>query len=185
MKKWISLSNYLDKINVFIAIFSRYLVILMLVIGVWNVIGRYVGVAIGQNLSSNILIEAQWYLFDCIFLLGLSWTLQTKGHVRVDVLQNFWKEEQRIRIELLGIIFLLLPFAIGVTIISISPSIESWRINELSPDPNGLPRYLIKTIIPLGFLLLTIQGVSEYIKEYYNLKSFSNSKKLSSNKLKK
>ena len=90
MKNWLIISNRLDNINKAFAIFARWAVLLMLILGLWNVIGRYVGVAIGQNLSSNRLIEAQWYLFDVVFLLGLGWTLQKQGHVRVDVLQGQW-----------------------------------------------------------------------------------------------
>ena len=76
-----------DRLNAGAAWLARWSVLLMLAIGIWNVIGRYLGSAIGVNLSSNGLIEAQWYLFDLIFLLGLGWTLQQDGHVRVDVLQ--------------------------------------------------------------------------------------------------
>ena len=65
----------LDRINAGAAWLARWAVLLMLAIGIWNVIGRYLGSAIGINLSSNGLIEAQWYLFDLIFLLGLGWTL--------------------------------------------------------------------------------------------------------------
>lgn len=65
-----------DRLNAAAAWLARWAVLLMLAIGIWNVIGRYVGSAIGLNLSSNGLIEAQWYLFDLIFLLGLGWTLQ-------------------------------------------------------------------------------------------------------------
>ncbi len=167
------IANYIDNLNRIIAIIIRWSVLLMIGIGAWNVIGRYLGVAIGYNLSSNRLIEAQWYLFSLIFLLGLSWTLQQKGHVRVDILQGYWKRKRAIQIEIFGTILLLLPFTIGVLIISIYPTIQSWSINELSPDPDGLPRYLIKTLIPIGFLLLTLQGISESIKECSKLKTIN------------
>ncbi len=170
MNKWISLSSLIDRFNQSMAILTRWAIIFMLGIGAWNVIGRYLGVTIGYNLSSNILIEAQWYLFSLIFLLGFSWTLQRGGHVRVDILQGRFKKKRKIQIELLGTIFLLLPFALGVIITSINPTLQSWRINELSPDPNGLPRYLIKTLIPLSFFMLTLQGVSEIIKNYSRFK---------------
>ena len=166
----ILISNYCDKFNRTIATIVKWSVLLMISIGAWNVIGRYLGVAIGYNLSSNRLIEAQWYLFSFIFLLGFSWTLQKQDHVRVDILQGNLKEKRKVQLEIIGTIFLLLPFAIGVLIISINPTIQSWRINELSPDPGGLPRYLIKTLIPLGFFLLIIQAISEAIKNFSKLK---------------
>ena len=90
----------IDRLNAGAAWLARWAVLLMLAIGIWNVIGRYMGSAIGINLSSSGLIEAQWYLFDLIFLLGLGWTLQNNGHVRVDVLQSRWPAHRRQRQEL-------------------------------------------------------------------------------------
>ena len=173
MNKWLALAERLDKVNSSVAIVARWAVLLMLGLGLWNIIGRYVGVAIGHNLSSNRLIEGQWYLFDLIFLLGLGWTLQRQGHVRVDVLQGRWGNRQQAKFELLGILFLLLPFAIGVLVISIEPTIHSWVIGEVSPDPHGLPRYRIKTVIPIGFLLLALQGIAEAIRTWAKLKDQS------------
>ncbi len=170
MSKWLAIANALNNLNQTIAIIARWSVVLMLGLGVWNVIGRYVGVAIGYNLSSNRLIEGQWYLFDLIFLLGLGWTLQRQGHVRVDVLQGRWGSKRKAKIELLGTLLLLLPFTIGVMVISIEPALQSWIINEASPDPDGLPRYWVKTLIPIGFLLLTLQGISELIQNWVKLK---------------
>ena len=170
IQRLIAIANHLEKLNSLVAITTRWGVLIMIGIGTWNVIGRYLGVFIGYNLSSNSLIEAQWYLFSFIFLFGLSWTLQKKGHVRVDILEGLWKDKRKLKVEFLGTILLLLPFSIGVMIISINPALQSWQINELSPDPNGLPRYLIKTLIPLGFLLLTLQGISDAIKSYSKIK---------------
>ncbi len=171
MKQWLVLANQLDKINHFSALIGRWAVLLMLGLGFWNVLGRYLGVAIGTNLSSNALIEGQWYLFDVVFLVGLGWTLQRQGHVRVDVLQGRWSTKRKILIELIGAIFLLLPFALGVMAISIEPAIQSWKINEASPDAYGLPRYWIKSLIPIGFLLLSLQGTSDVIRNVIRLKS--------------
>ncbi len=168
-KKLLQIASQIDNINRTVAILARWSVLVMLGLGFWNVIGRYLGVAIGYNLSSNGLIEGQWYLFDVIFLLGLGWTLQRQGHVRVDVLQSRWSEKKRIKLELVGTLFLLLPFALGVATISIEPTIHSWLIGEVSPDPNGLPRYWIKTLIPISFLFLSLQGIAEGIKNWSKL----------------
>ncbi len=170
MQKWLSISNQIDKANQNFGAIAKWAVLLMIGIGFWNVIGRHVGMILGTNLSSNRLIESQWYLFDCTFLLGLGWTLQRQGHVRVDILQNRWDIKRKAKIELIGSLVLLLPFAIGVVAISLKPTLYSWLINEVSPDPNGLPRYWIKTLIPLGFLLLALQGFSEAIKNWASLK---------------
>ena len=154
MKRWLALAEQLDNITKTMAIIARWAVLLMLGLGLWNVLGRYIGVAVGRNLSSNGLIEGQWYLFDLAFLLGLSWTLQRQGHVRVDVLQGRWNKTQERKVEIIGTLLLLMPFAFGVMAISIGPALQSWSIAEASPDPNGLPRYWIKTLIPISFFLL-------------------------------
>ena len=159
-----SLIRLFDRLNAAAGWLARWAVLLMLAIGIWNVIGRYLGSAIGINLSSNGLIEAQWYLFDLIFLLGLGWTLQKGAHVRVDVLQSRWSPRRRYRQELNGLLLLLLPFAFGVMAISIDPALRSWSIGELSPDPGGLPRPWVRTLIPLGFLLLGLQGIAEALR---------------------
>tara|TARA_B100000700_G_scaffold211412_1_gene232357 strand:+ start:566 stop:1114 length:549 start_codon:yes stop_codon:yes gene_type:complete len=158
------ISRKIDELSEKIGMVSKWSVILMLSIGFWNIIGRYVGSLLGQNISSNNLIESQWYLFDIIFLLGISWTHKRKGHVRVDVIQNRLQKFQKNKIEHIGTLFLLLPFAFTIMIISVKPALYSLSIYEVSPDPNGLPRYLIKMLIPLSFLFLGLQGISEAIK---------------------
>ncbi len=177
MKKFLAIASKLDKVNKIAGIIGKWSILLMLGLGLWNVIGRYLGVALKYNLSSNGLIESQWYLFDLAFLLGLGWTLQRQNHVRVDVLQGRWGAKRKAKIELLGTLLLLLPFSLGVMAISIEPAIHSWNILEASPDPNGLPRYLIKSLIPLGFFLLSLQGIAEAIRSLSILKK-SNTKLL-------
>ena len=176
MNKILSISYFIDNLIKVISILARWSVLIMLGLGFWNVVGRYLGVIIGYNLSSNKLIEGQWYLFDVIFLLGLGWTLQTDTHVRVDIFQSQWTRKRKAIYELLGTLILLLPFSIGVMIVSISPTIQSWSIAEASPDPNGLARFWIKTLIPLSFLLLSLQGISQAIKNWAYIRQSSNNK---------
>ena len=173
MKEWLALAKRLDFINKVAAIIARWSVLIMLSLGLWNVIGRYLGSAIGHNLSSNGLIEGQWYLFDVVFLLGLGWTLQKQDHVRVDVMQGNWSKKRKAKVELFGTLLLLLPFTFGIIILSLEPALQSWIINEISPDPNGLPRYWIKTLIPFGFLILMLQGIAEAIKNWAHLRKSS------------
>jgi TRAP-type mannitol/chloroaromatic compound transport system permease small subunit len=173
MKKWVDLSQRIDKLNQAVGVIARWSILLMLGLGLWNVIGRYLGVAIGHNLSSNRLIEGQWYLFDLAFLLGLGWTLQRQDHVRVDILQGRLNKQGQARLELLGTLLLLLPFALGVMVLSVTPTLHSWSIREISPDPDGLPRYWIKTLIPVSFLLLSLQGISEAIRNWLRLQESS------------
>lgn len=155
-----------DRLNRSIGALCRWLVLLMLALGGWNVIGRYLGLLAGRNLSSNGLIEGQWYVFALIFLLGAGYTLQRNGHVRVDVLHNRWPARRQARMEVIGTLLFLLPFCLVMIFASLDTVAESWRIAEGSPDPGGLPRFPIKSAIPIGFLLLLAQGVSEAIKNW-------------------
>lgn len=143
-----------------------WFVLLMVLVGVWNVIGRYLGYAIGQNLSSNALIETQWYIFDLIFLLGAAYTLKHNEHVRVDVFYSTWRRKRKALIDFLGALFFLIPFSALAIYFSWGAVRNSWVILEQSPDPGGLPRYPIKTAILVSFALLILQGISEAIKNW-------------------
>jgi TRAP-type mannitol/chloroaromatic compound transport system permease small subunit len=150
----------IDALNRLAARLGCLALLLMLALGVWNVVGRYLGLALGLNLSSNALIEGQWLLFSLAFLLGLGYTLQRNGHVRIDVLSDRWSERRRQRMEWWGTVLLLLPFALMVFGLSLEPALQAWRIQEASPDPGGLPRTWPRTLIPLGFALLSLQGLA-------------------------
>jgi TRAP-type mannitol/chloroaromatic compound transport system permease small subunit len=164
MKGWLIWAERIDALNRLAARMGRWALLLMLALGTWNVVGRYVGLAVGRNLSSNALIEGQWQLFDLMFLLGLGYALQTDDHVRVDVLQSRWSPRRKVRVELAGTLGLLLPFVLVVLITSVEPTLITWRLGEMSPDPGGLPRYWVKSLIPLGFLLLGLQGLAQAIR---------------------
>lgn len=135
-------------------------------IGVWNVVGRYLGRFIGENLSSNGFIETQWYLFDLVFLLGAAYTLKHNGHVRVDVFYKSLRPKAQAIANLIGTLLFLIPFCIMVIYFSWGAIVNSWTIQEMSPDPGGLPRYPIKSMIIVSFGLLILQGISEAIKNW-------------------
>lgn len=166
MQRLLRLSNIIDALNERIGRFSDWFVLLMVLIGVWNVIGRYIGKAIGQNLSSNALLEGQWYLFDLVFLLGAAYTLKHNDHVRVDVFYRNWSPKLKALIDLLGTILFLIPFCIMILVFSWDTIITSWEIREVSSDPGGLPRYPIKAMIIVSFVLLILQGISAAIKNW-------------------
>ena len=136
----------------------------MVIVGTWNVVGRYLGRITGTELSSNSFIEAQWYIFDLVFFLGSSYVLQHDEHVRVDVFYSQCSPKRKALINLLGTVLFLIPFCILVIMFSSGTIIDSWIDQEVSPDPGGLPRYPIKTLIPIAFILLIFQGISEAIK---------------------
>lgn len=160
----LKIARWIDAFNQKIGRWATWLVLAMVGVGVWNVIGRYLGAWLGYNLSSNALIETQWYLFAVVFLLGGAYTLRHNGHVRVDVLQQGWSRRRKALADLFGTLFFLLPFSGLVIAVSWKAVAASWAIAEKSPDPGGLPRYPIKAMILVGFALLILQGISEAIK---------------------
>ncbi|MBE9100257.1 TRAP transporter small permease subunit [Vacuolonema iberomarrocanum] len=164
MNRLLILSSWIDRLNVGIGRLASWLVLVMIGVGCWNVLGRYVGQAVGRNLSSNALIEMQWYLFSVVFLLGAAYTLHQNGHVRVDVFQSRWRGKRKALADLVGTVLFLLPFSGLVFVLSWQWVLASWRILEASPDPGGLPRYPIKSLILVSFTVLLVQGLSEAIK---------------------
>ncbi len=143
---------------------SKWIVIPTLIVGVGNVILRYTGQIIGVRLTNNGLIEAQWYLYSLIFLLGFNYILKNQINVRVDFWFAHQPKKKRAWIDFIGHHVGLLPFAILGLWLSIPQVITSWQLNEQSPDPSGLPRAPIKTMIPVAFALLIIQAAAELVK---------------------
>ena len=161
----------IDRLNSWMGRLASVLVLLMLMVGVWNVLGRHLGLLLNQNLGSNRLIEVQWYLFAASFLLGGAWTMQRNGHVRVDVLQSRWRVRQQTVANLVGTLLFLLPFCLLIIVSSWGAVQLSWHILEQSPDPGGLPRYPLKSILPFSFLLLALQGAAEMVRNLDALRS--------------
>ncbi|MGV2827970.1 TRAP transporter small permease subunit [Myxosarcina sp. GI1(2024)] len=166
MGKLLQISRIIDAVNEWIGRLAYWLVFLMVLVGVWNVIGRYLERFFGIDLTSNALIEIQWYLFDLIFLLGAAYALKYNEHVRVDVFFKGWSRRRQALANFLGSILLLIPFCWLIIYYSWATVINSWNIREISPDPGGLARYPIKSVIIVGFILLFLQGISEAIKNW-------------------
>lgn len=138
-----------------------WLTLAMVVVGVWNTLARWAGRTIGVDLASNGLIEAQWYMFSLLFLLGAAHTLREGGHVRVDVLFSRMSKRRQAIVDLVGTIVFLIPFCFASLWFSWPSVAESWNIGEMSPDPGGLPRYPLKAVVPVAFVMLIVQGISE------------------------
>lgn len=165
MQRWLRLANRIDQLNDAIGRAVCWLVIVMVAISTFNAIARYLGRFLGMHLSSNALLEMQWYLFSLIFLLGAAYTLRHDGHVRVDLVYTRLSERGKAWLDLLGTLFILLPFS-GLMIWLCWPAVRnSWKVGEGSPDPGGLPRYPIKSVILIAFLLLILQGVAIAIRK--------------------
>jgi len=123
------------------------------------------------NFSTASLYEMEWHLFAIIFLLASPYTLQKNKHVRVDVFYNNFSKKKKNIIDLIGNIIFLIPFSFIIFYTSLPFVEDSYSILESSPDPGGLPyRFIIKSIIPIAFFLLMIQGILNTIKNYNNIK---------------
>jgi TRAP-type mannitol/chloroaromatic compound transport system permease small subunit len=165
MERWLRWARRIDRVSDWSGRALYWLTLGMVGVGAFNAIARYLDRYTGLGLSSNMWIELQWYLFSLVFLLGAAYTLKYDDHVRVDVLYGQLSRKGKAWINLLGTALFLLPFCAVVLWMSIPFVSNSWAILEASPDPGGLPRYPIKTVIPLALLFVMMQGVSLMIRE--------------------
>jgi len=159
MNALLTLSRLIDALNEKVGLIANWLVLLACFISAGNALMRY-----GFSLSSNAWLEIQWYLFAGMVMLGASYTLQVNGHVRVDVFYSRYSERARLWLDLLGGILFLLPMAVIIGWLSWPLFMNSYAVGEISANAGGLLRWPVKILIPLGFLLLALQGVSEIIK---------------------
>jgi len=164
MQRLLRLAAGIDWLNEQVGRFVVWLSVLMILIGVYNAGARYIGGFLGTNLSANLYLEAQWYLFGIMFMLGAAYTLRRNEHVRVDVLYGRFGPRGRAWVNLAGSLLLLMPFCAGAVWLSWGWVMFSWSILESSSNPGGLPRYPIKTVVPVTFALLFLQGFSEAVK---------------------
>lgn len=158
------LSGWIDAFTTSIGRLLGWLAVLLVLIGVFNVITRYLGNILGMQLSGNIWIEGQTYLFNLIFLLGAAYLLRRDGHIRVDIIFSSLSERTRAWIDIFGTLLLLVPFCLLAIYFSWGYVERSWAVWEQSPNPGGLPRYPIKTVIIVAFVLLLAQALSELVK---------------------
>ena len=114
--------------------------------------------------NSNAFLEAQWYMFAAIVLLGAAWTLKINEHVRVDLLYGWVGERTRIWIDLFGAVFFLLPMCAVLIWFTWPWFVQAWTSGEMSSNAGGLVRWPVKLLLPLGFVLVGLQGLSEIIK---------------------
>ena len=159
------LAALIDALNDKIGAAIRWLALVMVLVGAATAILRYS--ARGLELSLNLTppTEVQWYLFSLIFLLGAAYGLNHDVHVRVDVLYERLSKKGRALIDLVGTIVFLIPFSLVMLYVSWPAVSNSFSIREMSPDPGGLPRWPIKIVILVSFVLLTLQGLSHIVKQ--------------------
>ena len=164
MRALLRVSRVIDAITDRLGAFIGVLVGLLILVGVYNVVTRYIGYFFRRAFASNAVLDLQWQLFSLIFFLGFSYILKRNENVRVDFLYSKWSPKRQALMNLLGHIFFLIPFCILGLVVTWEPVRFAWMIRETSPDFGGLPRYPIKTMILIGFGWLLIQAISECIK---------------------
>ena len=155
----LKLSQLIDWLTERVGKGAFWLILIMTLISAGNAVVRF-----AFNYSSIGLLEIQWYLFAAVFLLCSPYTLQKNEHVRIDVLSGKLSPRGLAVIDIIGTLFFLLPMVIVILWLSLPLIAESYKINEMSANAGGLIRWPVKILLPIGFTLLALQGVSELIK---------------------
>jgi TRAP-type mannitol/chloroaromatic compound transport system permease small subunit len=161
MKSLLALSRGIDALNERLSYIANWLVLISCLISAGNAFSRY-----AFSISSNAWLEIQWYMFAAMVMLGTSYTLKKNEHVRVDIIFSNLSTRRQICVDILGGILFLMPATLIMAYLSWPIFHNSWVENEISANAGGLVRWPVKIFIPLGFALLSLQGISELIKRF-------------------
>ena len=159
MKPLLTLSRLIDALNERIGRLVYWLVLVMVLVSAANATSRY-----ALDRASNAWLELQWYLFAAVFLLCAGYTLLHNEHIRIDVIAGRLSRRAQVWIDIFGTVFFLLPMAGFMVWLSWPIFMNAWNSNEISVNAGGLIRWPARALVPAGFFLLTLQGVSELIK---------------------
>jgi TRAP-type mannitol/chloroaromatic compound transport system permease small subunit len=163
----LKVSRAIDWLNDKLGWIANWLVLAACLISAGNAMSRY-----AFDLSSNAWLEIQWYLFAAIVMLGASHTLRMNEHVRVDILYTHLSERGKEWLDLIGTAVFLVPSMLVISWYSIPFFMQSWNVQEISGNAGGLIRWPVKILVPLGFALVALQGVSEIIKRAAALRGY-------------
>jgi TRAP-type mannitol/chloroaromatic compound transport system permease small subunit len=156
---FMSLSRLIDTLNEKIASTVSWALLAAVIICATNAVIRYT-----LNTSSNAWLEIQWYLYAGMFMLAASYTLKRDEHVRIDVIVGRFSKRTQVWIDLFGFLIFLLPISLLILWYGIPFAMISIQSGEMSSNAGGLIVWPAKLLVPAGFLLLILQGVSEIIK---------------------
>ena len=159
MQTLLRISRAIDALNAKIGQALIWLVLAMTLVSAANAMARYL-----FNLSSNAWLELQWYLFAAVFLLCAGYTLLHNEHIRIDVVSSRLSRRSQLWIDIFGTVFFLLPVAVFIMWLSWPVFMNAWTSQETSSNAGGLIRWPVRLLVPLGFFLLSLQGISELIK---------------------
>lgn len=159
MKSLLALSGWMDRVSERIGHTIYWLVLAAVLISCINAVVRK-----AFNWSSNSLLEIQWYLFSAIFLFCAGYTLLKNQHVRIDVISGRLSKRTQAWIDIFGTLFFLLPMAILIMYLSWPVFVQAYERHEVSTNAGGLIIWPARLMVPIGFLLLAAQGISELVK---------------------
>ena len=159
MKGLLALSRAIDALTERVGRFVYWLILVVVIISALNATVRKL-----FNYSSNAYLEIQWYLFSFIFLIGAGYTFLRNEHVRIDIITGRLSPRAQNWIDVIGIVFFLFPMAIIIGWLSWPLFMDSFVRHEVSTNAGGLIIWPARIMVPIGFALLLIQGVSELIK---------------------
>ncbi|MCA0405097.1 MAG: TRAP transporter small permease subunit [Proteobacteria bacterium] len=159
MNSLLKVSGLIDAINERVGSVIKWCILAAVVISTVNAIIRKV-----FNNSSNAWLEAQWYLFAAVFMLGAAYTFLRNEHIRIDIVTSNFSKRTRDWIDVIGHVLFLLPFCWIMIWHGIPFFLRSYSIGEASMNAGGLVQWPAKVLIPAGFILLFAQGISELIK---------------------
>jgi TRAP-type mannitol/chloroaromatic compound transport system permease small subunit len=153
------ISRVIDAVNAVAGIVATAAVMVGCAVSAGNALLRY-----GLSISSNAWLEIQWYMFGVTVLLGAAYTLAKNEHVRIDIIYGHVSMRAQLWIDIVGMTLFLLPTCLIIGWVSWPLFSNSYAIGEISSNAGGLIRWPVKLLLPLGFALLGLQGLSEIIK---------------------
>jgi TRAP-type mannitol/chloroaromatic compound transport system permease small subunit len=165
MQSLLKLSGLIDEVNERLGKATTWLVLIVVLISAGNAVMRY-----AINWSSNAYLEIQWYLFSAIFLLCAGYTLLKNEHVRIDIISGRFTAKTRAWIDVGGIILFLFPMTYLFITLGWPFFMMSYSGGEMSANAGGLIRWPVKLLLPVGFVFLLLQGISELIKRFAFIK---------------
>jgi len=159
MTPLLTLSRVIDSISTLMGKSTMWLILAATLISAGNAIVRK-----AFDISSNGMLEIQWYLFAVVFMLGAGYGFFKNSHVRIDFISNRLTDRTRNWVDLLGIVLVLFPFCVLMIVLSWPVFVGAYNNGEMSQNAGGLIRWPVYLLVPVGFALLMMQGVSELIK---------------------
>ncbi len=159
MTSLLGICRVIDAINERVGRFTLWLILGSVLISAGNAIVRK-----AFSMSSNALLEIQWYLFAGVYLLAAGYVYLRNEHVRIDALAGRWSARVRTWIEMIGIVIFILPLCAWVAWMSWPLLVNAWVSGEVSSNAGGLIRWPLYALMPVAFVLLAAQAVSEFIK---------------------